>query len=140
MELVFVNINKLICKLVEGLRFFKAEYNSILDGQKRTKNGPKMVYYGVKMIKNVHNRLKETKTRLEMIQFRVTGSKKTIRQVSRSDPPYQLVDMVMIIIVFSSVYHECPTLDNSVFRAKLVTLTVYQHLNSLLGKMRKPFG
>lgn len=38
LELVFVNINKLICKLVEGLRFFKAEYNSILDGQ----NGPKM--------------------------------------------------------------------------------------------------
>ena len=26
LELVFVNINKLICKLVEGLRFFKAEY------------------------------------------------------------------------------------------------------------------
>ena len=59
LELVFVNINKLICKLVEGLRFFKAEYNSILDGQKRTKNGPKMVYYGVKMIKNVHNRLRD---------------------------------------------------------------------------------
>lgn len=29
LELVLVNINKLICKLVEGLRFFKAEYNYI---------------------------------------------------------------------------------------------------------------
>ena len=37
--------------------------------QKWIKNGPKM-------IKNVHNRLKETKTRLERIQFRVNGSKK----------------------------------------------------------------
>ena len=45
LELVFVNINKLICKLVEGLRFFKAEYNSTwwskMD-QKWSKNGPKM--------------------------------------------------------------------------------------------------
>ena len=53
LELVFVNINKLICKLVEGLRFFKAEYNSTwwskMD-QKWSKNGPKMT-------KNVHNRL-----------------------------------------------------------------------------------
>ena len=89
------------------------------------KNGPKWIQNGPKMIKNVHNRLKETKTRLEMIQFRVTGSKKTIRQVSRSDPPYQLVDMVMIIIVFSSFYHE----DPRVFRAKLVTQTVYRRLN-----------
>ena len=85
-------------------------------------NGSKI---GPKMIKNVHNRLKETKTRLETIQFRVNGSKKTIRQVSRSDPPYQLVDMVMIIIVFSSFYHE----DPRVFRAKLVTQTVYRRLN-----------
>ena len=73
LELVLVNINKLICKLVEGLRFFKAEYNSILDGQKWSKNGPKMVQNDPPIS---IDRLKETKTRLERVQFRVNGNKK----------------------------------------------------------------
>ena len=70
----------------------------VKNGSKKDQNWAKN---GPKMIKNIHDRFKKSKTRLERIQFRVTGSKKTIRQVSRSDPPYQLVDMVMIIIVFS---------------------------------------
>ena len=50
LELVFVNINKLICKLVEGLRFFKAEYNSTWWSK-----------MDQKWIKNVQDRLKKPK-------------------------------------------------------------------------------
>ena len=45
LELVFVNINKLICKLVEGLRFFKAEYNSIFKWSK--------IGWNDQMVKNI---------------------------------------------------------------------------------------
>jgi len=60
-----------------------------------------MVKNGPEMDQKCSGPVKKTKTRLEMIQFRVNGSQKTIRQVSSSDPPYQLLDMVMITIVFS---------------------------------------